>query len=324
MLFSQMLKEGCSAVSMEVSSHALDQSRVFGIGFKVAVFTNLTQDHLDYHGTMERYFDAKKILFDSLAADSTAVINVDDSWGERLCSDAKLNIVSYGITSKATVQATDVRLSLDGTVLTLNDEGQTRELRTHLVGRFNAYNVLAAYAAGKAVGIAPEIILQGIAAVPNIRGRFERIVSSKGWTAIIDFAHTPDALEKCLKTIDDVLPSKKRGRIITVFGAGGDRDRAKRPLMGRVVGEWSDIAVVTSDNPRTEDPEKIVDEVLSGIQGKAEVRREPDRRAAIAWALQQAVPGDVVLIAGKGHEEYQIIGTQKRHFSDREQVELFV
>ena len=323
-LLSQMLKSGCKSVSMEVSSHALHQSRVYGIDFDVAVFTNLTQDHLDYHRTMEEYFHAKKILFNSLSGDSVAVTNADDVWGMKIVSATNVRRLSYGISGKADIQATDVRLSLDGTTFTITAENETQTLTSPLVGRFNVYNVLAAYATGLALGCPHEAIAAGISRVKNVRGRFERIASPRGWTVIIDYAHTPDALDKCLWTIHDVQPRENRGRIITVFGAGGDRDRTKRPLMGKIAGSLSDVVIVTSDNPRTEDPQQIMNEIIAGIPREAIVSQEPDRKRAIRAALQQARPGDIVLVAGKGHEDYQVIGREKIHFSDREIVQDYI
>ncbi|HTY36418.1 MAG TPA: UDP-N-acetylmuramoyl-L-alanyl-D-glutamate--2,6-diaminopimelate ligase, partial [Bacteroidota bacterium] len=323
-ILARMVHAGCQSVSMEVSSHALHQSRVYGIGYRAAVFTNLTQDHLDYHGTMEEYFNAKKILFDSLSANSVAVTNVDDPWGMKMVSSTAARTISYGLGANAAVQALDVRLSLEGSTFIVRTEDGSKSLTSPLVGRFNVYNVLSAYATGIGLGIPHERIVKGITGVRNVRGRFERIVSPKGWTAIIDYAHTPDALEKCLRTIHDVLPKEHRGRIVTVFGAGGDRDRTKRPLMGRIAGELSDVVIVTSDNPRTENPETIIDEILAGIPRGSSVTRTADRKSAIRSALGQAGTGDVVLIAGKGHEEYQVIGKEKTHFSDREEVEAFI
>jgi len=321
-LFSAMVQEGCTSVSMEVSSHALDQSRVMGLDFDVAVFSNLTQDHLDYHKTMDEYFKAKKILFDALSPSDIAIVNVDDVWGEKLFSlISHVKKISYSLSTPSTVWAKEVRLGIGGTALAVNDEGDEFELTTPLLGKFNAYNVLAAYCAGKALGVSREKILRGIENVKNVRGRFERISSPAGWTAIVDYAHTPDALENCLKTIHDILPKEFQGKIITVFGAGGDRDKTKRPLMGKIAGDLSDLAIVTSDNPRTENPGHIIDDVMRGITHHASVLREPDRRAAIERAVKAAGRGDVILIAGKGHEDYQIIGKEKKHFSDREVVE---
>jgi UDP-N-acetylmuramoyl-L-alanyl-D-glutamate--2,6-diaminopimelate ligase len=320
-LFASMIENHCESVSMEVSSHALDQSRVYGLDFDVAVFTNLTQDHLDYHVSMENYFEAKKKLFTDLIPSGCAVINHDDEWGVRLLNSVKAKKISYGIKSAADVFAKDIKLGIDGTTLVIRNIHEECTFTTPLIGRFNAYNVLAAYSAGVALGFPQEQIITGIKKVNNVRGRFERIASPAGWTAIIDYAHTPDALENCLKTIHDILPAQDRGRIITVFGAGGDRDKTKRPIMGHIAGEYSDIVIVTSDNPRTEIPENIIDEIMLGITHRARVSREVNRRTAIERAIKCAKPGDVVLIAGKGHEDYQIIGREKIHFSDREVVE---
>ncbi|RPI06541.1 MAG: UDP-N-acetylmuramoyl-L-alanyl-D-glutamate--2,6-diaminopimelate ligase [Ignavibacteriae bacterium] len=320
-LFDAMVKNHCTSVSMEVSSHALDQSRVYGIEFDVAVFTNLTQDHLDYHGTMENYFEAKKRLFTQLKPSNCAVINHDDPWGVQLLGSFNARKISYGINSSADCQAKDIKLGIEGTTFIVRYGGQESTVTTPLIGTFNVYNVLAAYAAGLGLGLPLEQIHTGIKNLANVRGRFERIASPAGWTAIVDYAHTPDALENCLRTIHDVLPEKNRGHIITVFGAGGDRDKTKRPIMGRIAGEYSDLVIVTSDNPRTEIPETIIDDIMRGIIRHASVLREVDRRTAIERAVKSAQRGDVILVAGKGHEDYQIIGKEKKHFSDREVVE---
>lgn len=322
-IVATMRDRGCTSVSMEVSSHALHQSRVYGLDFDIAVFTNLTQDHLDYHGTMEEYFKAKKILFDSLKSSAHAIYNADDERGILIVDRTMASKSSYGVDSEADVRATNVRLSINGSNFDLNFRDTTTHIDSPLVGRFNVYNSLAASAVGLTIGLPIETIQRGLQNIPNVKGRFERVTSPAGWTAIIDYAHTPDALEKCLRTIHDILP-QKRGTIFTVFGAGGDRDRAKRPLMGAVVAKWSDVIIVTSDNPRTEDPERILDEILTGVPTGASVIREVNRRRAIELALSKAAPGDVILIAGKGHEEYQILGTERVHFSDKEVVEEFI
>lgn len=320
-LFAEMLRQGCSAVTMEVSSHALHQSRVFGLDFDVAVFTNLTQDHLDYHVTMDAYLQAKKILFDTLGPSAQAVTNIDDAQGQTIVSSTPATKVTYSAARSADVKAGKVNLRIEGTTFTIVHNNESTTISSPLVGRFNVYNMLAAFSAGVAMGIPKEIIRKGIENVQSVRGRFEKIRSPKGWTAIIDYAHTPDALEKCLRTIHDILPRENRGKIITVFGAGGDRDKAKRPMMGAIAGELSDIAVVTSDNPRTENPESILEEIIKGLPKGTKFIREVDRRTAIHKAIQAAEAGDVVLIAGKGHEDYQVLGTRKIHFSDREIVE---
>lgn len=322
-LLSTMVQRGCTSVSMEVSSHALHQSRVYGLKYEAAVFTNLSQDHLDYHGTMEEYFRAKKTLFDEMKP-IKAVTNADDPWGRRIIEGILADSITYGMTGSADVSARNVNLSLEGTRFEIAHKGKTTPITSPLVGRFNVYNILAAFSAGVAVNIPTDTIKAGVERLKNVKGRFERVVSSKGWTAIIDYAHTPDALEKCLKTIHDVLPEAHRGRIITVFGAGGDRDKTKRPLMGKVAQELSDIVIVTSDNPRTENPDAIIDDIIAGMTPGEGVERQTDRGKAIELAAKRANKGDVVLIAGKGHEDYQVLGAKKVHFSDREVVEEFL
>ncbi len=320
-LFAAMEHEGCAAVSMEVSSHSLDQERVDGIPFAAGIFTNLTQDHLDYHKTMDNYFLAKKKLFDALQPSSVAVTNVDDTYGTLIISDTTAIVVRYGFKSPADVAGKILQMNLEGTEIEIKHNKECFTVFTHLLGGFNAYNVLSAVAAGLALGISPDTLQKAIAKVKNVKGRFERYQSSKGWTAIIDYAHTPDALEKCLRAINEVMPKQKRGKIITVFGAGGDRDKTKRPLMGIVASQLSDVVVVTSDNPRTEQPEAIIEDIVKGISGNNSVVKISDRKQAIIHALSTASSGDIVLIAGKGHEEYQIIGNERIHFSDREVVE---
>ena len=323
-LLARLVTSGCESVSMEVSSHALHQSRVYGLEFDAAVFTNLTQDHLDYHGSMEEYFKAKKILFDSLDHDAVAITNADDAWGMQIAASTKARAFSYGVGEHADVRATDIRLSIEGTSFSLWFKKRQTTIATPLVGQFNVYNILAASSTGLALGFSTDTVAAAIRSVQRVRGRFERIASPEGWAAIIDYAHTPDALEKCLRTIHDVLPREGRGRIITVFGAGGDRDKTKRPLMGSVAGQLSDIIIVTSDNPRTEDPQQIIEDIIAGIPHGSPVTKEVDRRTAIHSALRQARSGDVVVVAGKGHEDYQVIGKEKIHFSDREIIEEFI
>lgn len=323
-LFALMVENNCTSVSMEVSSHALDQSRVYGIDFDVAVFTNLTQDHLDYHVTMDNYFEAKKKLFTHLKSSNCAVINNDDKWGVQLFGSIESKKISYGTSLTADIFAKEIKLSIDGTTFVVSNGQRETTVSTPLIGMFNVYNVLAAYATGVGLGFSEEQILAGIKNLKNVRGRFERLASPAGWTAIVDYAHTPDALENCLKTIHDVLPQKNRGHIITVFGAGGDRDKTKRPMMGRIAGDYSDLVIVTSDNPRTEEPDTIIDDVMRGITRHASVLREVNRKTAIERAIKCAQRGDIVLIAGKGHEDYQIIGKEKKHFSDREIVENLI
>ena len=321
-LLAEMIRQGCTAAVMEVSSHALAMHRVDGMKFRAGVFTNLTQDHLDYHGTMEEYLRAKKKLFEQLDSDAVAVVNADDAYGSRMVEGSAARVITYGTGNGADVRATAIALSVGGSRCTIVHGGDAREIRSSLTGRFNIANILAAYATGIGLGIPVETIRTGIAGVQVVRGRFEQIAAPSGWTAVIDYAHTPDALENCLQTIREIMPGGRR--IITVFGCGGNRDRGKRPVMGRIATTLSDVTVITSDNPRKEDPLAIIGEILSGAGGAGSVQTEADRRKAIRLALAEARPGDVVLIAGKGHETYQVVGDTKHHFDDREEVEEFI
>jgi UDP-N-acetylmuramoyl-L-alanyl-D-glutamate--2,6-diaminopimelate ligase len=323
-LLALMVERGCGAAVMEVSSHALALNRVFGLKFSAACFTNLTQDHLDFHGNMEEYFKAKKLLFAELPAESCAVSNADDPYGMKILEGTQARTVTYSQERDADVQARDVRLDVGGVSMSVSYDGQSHTVESRLTGRFNVENILAAYGTGVGLGIREECIRRGISHLPSVRGRFEQIISPAGWTAVVDYAHTPDALEKCLRTIRDLLPAENPGRIITVFGCGGNRDRGKRPTMGRIASEMSDITIVTSDNPRKENPGAIIDEVMAGVQSGTTVYREPDRRAAIGQALALARRGDVVLVAGKGHEDYQVIGENRQHFDDHEEIEKLI
>ncbi len=317
-LFAQMVLKGCTHCVMEVSSHALHQYRVSGIPFSAAVFSNLTQDHLDYHGTMDEYFTAKKVLFDELSEKAVAVTNVDSEYGDKIIHGCKAKVISYGVINHSTVRAEQVLVSVNGFSAMIDNETIT----TKLVGRFNVYNFLAAYSVVKGLGLnVPLLVYATLVPAP---GRFDQIQSLKGWTAIVDYAHTPDALENCLQTIHDVLPDDRTNTIITIFGAGGDRDITKRPKMGAIAERLSDVIIVTSDNPRTEDPLKIINDVLEGISDKKKAIVEPDRAKAIAKGISIAKSGDVVLIAGKGHEDYQVLGKEKIHFSDKEEVSKFI
>jgi UDP-N-acetylmuramoyl-L-alanyl-D-glutamate--2,6-diaminopimelate ligase len=320
----RMAESGCGGAVMEVSSHALHQHRVDGLEFDVRVFTNLTQDHLDYHGSMEEYFAAKQLLFGMPGAGATAVVNADDPWGRKLLGLIAGSKLSYGFSSGCDVSAMNPQLSVGGSTCTILHQGRQTDFTTRLIGRFNLYNILASVATGLALDISPALMRDVIAEMKPVTGRFEQITSPAGWTAVIDYAHTPDALEKALMAIRDVRSASTTGRILTVFGCGGDRDRKKRPLMGEIAARLSDATYVTSDNPRSESPDAIIDDIAGGIGDGREWRRIPDRAAAIRTALHDARRGDVILIAGKGHEEYQITGAQRSHFSDREQVEEFI
>ncbi|MFI5251550.1 MAG: UDP-N-acetylmuramoyl-L-alanyl-D-glutamate--2,6-diaminopimelate ligase [Bacteroidota bacterium] len=323
-LFDRMVREKCSAAVMEVSSHALIQHRVDGIDFRVAVFTNLTQDHLDYHQTMDEYYKAKKILFTMLAPDAYAVINTDTQYGMKIYSETAAKKISYGVNANADIRAVDITLSLEGVKFLIEYRGEHTTISSGLVGRFNVYNLLAAYSAGIALEIPGQTIARILSEPVSIAGRFEKMASSKGWIAIVDYAHTPDALEKALDAVQDVMGKPRKGKIITIFGCGGNRDKTKRPKMGAIASTMSDVVIVTSDNPRHEKPESIIDDVMAGIEPGAKILREEDRAVAINKGLELASKGDIILIAGKGHEDYQIIGDQKIHFNDREIVEKFL
>jgi UDP-N-acetylmuramoyl-L-alanyl-D-glutamate--2,6-diaminopimelate ligase len=318
-----MVDKGLSACVMEVSSHALALDRVFGVDFDVGVFTNITRDHLDFHGTFEAYFQAKKILFDSLKKDAYAIYNIDDPNGEKIVADTKAMKLSYGRDERAIIKPKDVVLSFSGIELVIQTPTGTIDVKSKLIGEFNVYNILSAVAVGYALGVDFENIKKGIESVENVKGRFERIASPFGYTVIIDYAHTPDALEKCIDTILNLREKTGGGKLITVFGCGGDRDRGKRPIMGRISTEKSDITVITSDNPRFEDPERIISDILEGVKEDSVYYVFVDRKEAIIRALEMAQEGDIVLIAGKGHEEYQIIRDMKIPFSDVQVVKEY-
>ncbi|MDQ7832549.1 MAG: UDP-N-acetylmuramoyl-L-alanyl-D-glutamate--2,6-diaminopimelate ligase [Desulfovibrionaceae bacterium] len=315
-LFAEMIAAGTRAAVMEASSHALDQDRVAGLSFSAAAFTNLTQDHLDYHGDMETYFRAKARLFNHyLAAPGRAVVNFDDPHGPRLLQMLP-GSVGYGLGSFVPggwrPLVGEIRRH-DGSGLTLgvSFEGKDWEIVSPLVGRYNAQNLLAAMGVGLVLGLSPADMtaLSGFGGVP---GRLERVVNDRGLNVFVDYAHTPDALENVLRAVREVTA----GRLFVVFGCGGDRDRAKRPLMAAAVAGHADVAVLTSDNPRHEDPEAIMDDARPGLAGAARVLENPDRRAAISMALAGMTPEDVLVVAGKGHEAYQQIGDAKLPFHD--------
>lgn len=315
-----MQQAGVDAAFMEVSSHALDQHRVAGISFAGAVLTNVTQDHLDYHGDMESYFAAKERLFRSVPlAGKPAAINVDDAYGRRMLAGLPGGI-GYGLAGAPVegarhLQGEVVRSSTAGLHLRMTFEGQTWELTSPLVGSYNASNLLAVQAVGLGLGLGPDAFarLSGFMGVP---GRLERIANPSGLDVFVDYAHTPDALINVLRALRAV----GFGRIITVFGCGGNRDKTKRPLMGQAVAAHSDVAVLTSDNPRHEEPEAIMADVMPGLAAAAQVVAEADRRKALARALEIMRPGDALLVAGKGHESYQQIGDRKVPFSDQQTI----
>lgn len=316
-LLHEMVEAGCGACAMEVSSHALALRRVDGMHFAAGVFTNLTRDHLDFHGDMESYFAAKRRLFEMLPDGAPAIVNVDDPRGAALV-DASRRHVTYGINQAADVKPGALSFTLQGLDFEIRLPQGTVHIRTHLVGRPNVYNILAAAAAGAALGVPLPAIERGVRQLTGVPGRFELASDpSDDVTVIVDYAHTDDALRNLLET---ARPMAAR-RLITVFGAGGDRDRTKRPLMGMVAARLSDLVVITSDNPRSEDPARIIEEVKRGAEPEArqraiDVLAVVDRREAIVEAVRLAAPGDVVLIAGKGHEKYQEIGGRALPFDD--------
>jgi len=308
--FVRMLSEGDRACAMEVSSHALELGRASGIRFACKVFTNLTQDHLDFHSDMEAYYLAKRRLFDE---PGPAVVNLDDPYGRRLAEELG-DATTYGVEAEAAdYRARDVTFDVAGAAFAVDTPDGTLELTTRLPGLFNVQNVLAALAAARTLGVEPDMAVEGLAAAGRVPGRFEPVEEGQDFGLLVDYAHTPDSLENVLRAARGI----SRGRLHVVFGAGGDRDRGKRPLMGEVAARLADRVIVTSDNPRSEDPESIVDQVMEGTSDGPEVEREPDRRRAIARAIDTAEPGDVVVLAGKGHEQGQEFeGGRKEPFDD--------
>jgi UDP-N-acetylmuramoyl-L-alanyl-D-glutamate--2,6-diaminopimelate ligase len=311
-LFREGVDGGATEAVMEVSSHALDQDRVAGLHFDVAIFTNLTRDHLDYHGTMENYFAAKAKLFD--ARTRAAVINHDDEYGRRLVTAAEL-VYSYGL-EQGDFHAEGVLMQPAGMRFTMAAPMGRVEIATRLTGGVNVYNLLAAGAGAVARGLTLEQVAAGAAAMEYVPGRFQSVDCGQDFAVVVDYAHTDDALRNVIAAARKFV-TPAGGRVITMFGCGGDRDRTKRPLMGRAAGEGSEVVVVTSDNPRSEDPVSIIEQVLPGLKGTtAQVIVEPDRRHAIEVAIQQARPHDLVLLAGKGHEKTQTIGDRVIPFDD--------
>jgi UDP-N-acetylmuramoyl-L-alanyl-D-glutamate--2,6-diaminopimelate ligase len=317
-LLATMRDNGCRACAMEVSSHALDQDRVFGLPFAAAVFTNLTQDHLDYHGTMEKYFEAKVRLFDITAESSprsALIINGDDAWGrklvERFQHTGRVTRFGFGVHNE--FRAINVRYDLTGTTFELEAKGRSFLVRSPLIGDFNVYNALGALAAAHGVGLNLREAVKSLQNAPQVPGRMERVSENSRFQVFVDYAHTPDGLENALRTARALRPR----RLITVFGCGGDRDRTKRPKMAAAAEAGSDICVLTSDNPRTEDPEQILNDAKAGFARPQKHAIIADRREAIRAALENAWEGDLVLIAGKGHEDYQDIQGKKHPFDDR-------
>ena len=320
MLLAQMVEAGCEYAFMECSSHAIAQKRIGGLRFTGGIFTNLTRDHLDYHGTFECYREAKKAFFDGLDKDAFAITNADDKNGMIMVQNCKAQIKTYSTRTMADFKARIIECHFEGMYLEIDG----KEVGVQFIGKFNVSNLLAVYGAAVMLGKKPEDILVILSTLKSVSGRLEPIQSPEGYTAIVDYAHTPDALENVLNAIHEVLDGK--GFVITVCGAGGDRDKGKRPLMAQEAVKQSDRVIITSDNPRSEDPEDIINDMLEGLDAKQmrKVVSIVDRREAIRTACMMAQKGDVILIAGKGHEDYQEIQGVKHHFDDKEVVrEIF-
>ncbi len=317
-IMSEMLDQGVTHVLIEVSSHALELKRVMGIGFDVAVFTNLSGDHLDFHHSMDRYFEAKKKLFFLDQKKRIAVINVDDSWGKKLIAEIPIGVITYGLDPAAVIRGERYTLSEEGIELSVKYPGGSLALRSPLLGRPNFYNILASVAVALTLNISHTAIKEGIKSLAGIPGRFEKIKNSLGLHIFVDYAHTDDALRNLLQTVREQNPR----RILLVFGAGGDRDRTKRARMGRVAGALADWTIITSDNPRSENPSAIIAEIEKGIKETGEKKYEiqPNRRKAIEQALKEGKEGDYILVAGKGHEDYQIIGDKIIPFKDTQVI----
>ncbi|WP_042681477.1 UDP-N-acetylmuramoyl-L-alanyl-D-glutamate--2,6-diaminopimelate ligase [Anaerosalibacter massiliensis] len=313
-----MLKEGTKHCVMEVSSHSLDLKRVEYCNFDIGVFTNLSRDHLDYHNTVENYFNAKLKLF--YMTNKCNIINIDDKYGRRIIEETKnldISTITYGIEKKSTIYATDIEYHLKGVDFKLNTPKGSIDISFNIPGEFSVYNALAAASVAYCYGIDLKGIKEGLEAVEGIRGRFEIVPTNEDFSVIIDFAHTPDGLEKVLSTIKEFA----EGRIVAVFGAGGNRDRTKRPIMGESVGKYADFLIVTSDNPRNEEPMRIIDDVVEGVKKvNNNYIKVVDRKEAIEYAIKNAKPKDIILLAGKGHETYTIIGNEVLPFDERQIV----
>lgn len=317
-LFGEMVQSGVEYVVMEVSSHALEFERVGGCEFETAIFTNLTQDHLDFHHNMESYYGAKRKLFNMC---KSAVINIDDEYGERLAAEVLCECYTYAIDNSADLCATDIKLSARGISFTAVGALQDWLIRLSMPGRFSVYNALAAASAALMLGFSAEDAQKGLIIAQGVKGRAEVVGINKDYTVIIDFAHTPDGLKNIISTVQEFA----KGKVVVLFGCGGDRDSSKRALMGLAAGSLADFCIVTSDNPRTESPDAIIAQIIPGVvQSGCEYVAIENRKDAIQYALDNAKEGDVIILAGKGHETYQIIGTTKYDFDEREIVKSMI
>ena len=315
-LLARMVEAGCEYAFMEVSSHSVVQNRIGGLTFAGGLFTNITRDHLDYHKTFENYIKAKKLFFDNLPADAFAITNADDKNGMVMVQNTKAQVKTYSVQSLADFKAKIIECHFEGMYLDING----KEVGVQFIGKFNVSNLLAVYGAAIMLGKEEQEVLVALSAMKPVNGRFEALRSPSGYTAIVDYAHTPDALENVLNAIHGVLEGK--GEVITVCGAGGNRDKGKRPLMAREAVKQSDRVIITSDNPRFEEPQDIINDMLAGLDEEQmkKVIAIVDRRQAIKTACMMAKSGDVILIAGKGHEDYQDVKGVKHHFDDKEEV----
>lgn len=313
-MFYDMIQAGCKYAVMEVSSHSLVLNRVYGLDFTATMFSNITLDHLDFHQTFDEYLNAKKILFDGLSPNSFAIINSDDSSSNKLIKNCKAKIVTYGAADNSDYQVKNIVYDLNGTDFTITNSKNDYKIHTSLIGTFNAYNATSAFATAHCLGINAEKIVDGIKSSPQVPGRFEVLGKGKK-KVIVDYSHTADSLEKALQAVREIV--KDKNQVVTVFGCGGDRDKTKRPVMGKVASELSDKVFVTSDNPRTENPFAIIEDVKKGIS-KNNFEVEENREEAIKKAIRNSDDNAVILVAGKGHENYQEINGVRNHFSDRE------
>ena len=314
-LFAEMKSAGCTHVVMEVSSHSLVLSRVAGIDFAVGAFTNLTQDHLDFHHTMDEYAAAKAMLF---SVCRVGCINIDDKWADNMMKNAPCRLLTYSADGKeASLVAENIKLSAKGVSFTASCDGKRADVSLAIPGKFSVYNALNTIAVGLALGISLDDCAKAMKTAHGVKGRMELVPTDGDYTIVIDYAHTPDALENALKA----LRADHNGRLVALFGCGGDRDRTKRPIMGAIAADNADFVIVTSDNPRTEQPQSIIDEILVGLEGKkTEHIAICDRAEAIKWAIDNHRANDVILLAGKGHEDYQVVGHEKHHMDEREIV----
>jgi UDP-N-acetylmuramoyl-L-alanyl-D-glutamate--2,6-diaminopimelate ligase len=314
-LFNEMVEEKCKSAIMEVASHALDQGRVKDVPFKVAIYTNLSQDHLDYHKTMEEYAEVKSRLFISLEPSGVAIINGDDAWSSTMIKSCRAKIIRYGLQKDFDLYASHLDISSHGMKFEVHWQGETVLFKTVLIGRFNIYNILAATAGALTQGMCLNAIAKKLENFLGVPGRLERVVNQKNLQVFVDYSHKPDALKNVLQTLTEL----KKGRIITVFGCGGNRDADKRPQMAAIAESLSDITIVTNDNPRNEDPQEIAKQIITGFKNKNYLI-ELDRKKAITQALKLAKQDDIILIAGKGHETYQIFAHQTIVFDDKQMV----